>query len=239
MKKLTTLVLALMMLIYSTACSNKTDKKDEIANSDAVIESDGIASSDGEIASDADINSDEEKAEENNDGDKKEEGKPSQNKPDGESPQSKPETSAPQQTPTPESKPENTAKTIGTSLLADFNAKANSYSDAQSLADAISKNSVIEFMPVVESVSQGLLTGFGNAQITGFKDGAKFAPMIGTIPFIGYVFVLEDGMSASSFISTLRANADPSWNICTTADETITGSVGNKVFFVMSPKSFE
>ena len=66
-----------------------------------------------------------------------------------------------------------------------------------------------------------------------------FAPMIGTIPFIGYVFTLSDASQASSLIATLKANADLRWNICTSADEMVAGSSGNKVFFVMSPISFE
>jgi len=37
----------------------------------------------------------------------------------------------------------------------------------------------------------------------------------------------------------LKDNANPRWNICTEAEETVVGSVDNKVFFVMCPKSFE
>ena len=87
-------------------------------------------------------------------------------------------------------------------------------------------------------VEPGLLQGFDNAEIKGFKEGAVFMPMIGTIPFIGYVFTLEDGTDASSFISKLKSNANLRWNICTTADEMVAGSVGNKVFFVMCPTEF-
>ena len=36
----------------------------------------------------------------------------------------------------------------------------------------------------------------------------------------------------------LKANANLRWNICTTADEMVAGSVGNKVFFVMCPTEF-
>ena len=63
--------------------------------------------------------------------------------------------------------------------------------------------------------------------------------MIGSIPFVGYVFELEDASSVDSFISTLKDNADLRWNICVAADEMVTGSVGNKVFFVMCPTSLE
>ena len=66
-----------------------------------------------------------------------------------------------------------------------------------------------------------------------------FAPMIGTIPFVGYIFVLEEGTDVDGFKSTLETNADPRWNICTEADETIVDSVGNTVFFLMSPNTFE
>ena len=60
-------------------------------------------------------------------------------------------------------------------------------------------NSIIQFMGGTMPVEPGLLTGFGNTEITGFKEGVMFAPMIGTIPFVGYVFVLEDGVAASDF----------------------------------------
>ena len=66
-----------------------------------------------------------------------------------------------------------------------------------------------------------------------------FGPMIGSIPFIGYVFELKDETDVNQFISTLKSNADLRWNICTEADEMVVCSVDKKVFFVMCPKYFE
>ena len=142
----------------------------------------------------------------------------------------------------PETKPEvniETPKTVGNILLADFKSKASNDKTALSIAEALSQNSIIQFGAMAMEVSEGLLTGFDNAEIKGFSEGAVFAPMIGTIPFVGYVFILEDGTNASDFISTLKSSANLRWNICTTADEMVAGSSGNKVFFVMSPKSFD
>ena len=88
-------------------------------------------------------------------------------------------------------------------------------------------------------IEPGMQMGFDNAEITGFSEGALFAPMIGTIPFIGYVFILEDGADVDAFKETLKSNANPRWNICTEAEETVVESVDNKVFFVMCPAAFE
>lgn len=135
--------------------------------------------------------------------------------------------------------PENA--TVGQTLLHDFQTRVNADSSlsVQDLADAISTNEIIQFGPVTMPVEPGLLTGFGNTEITGFKEGVMFAPMIGSIPFVGYVFLLEDGTDAAAFEQTLKDNANPRWNICTEADETVVGSVGNTVFFVMCPAQFE
>lgn len=95
------------------------------------------------------------------------------------------------------------------------------------------------FGPVVMPVEEGLLMGFDNAEIKGFQEGAMFAPMIGTIPFIGYVFTMADGVDATEFCTMLEESANPRWNICTEADEMFSTVSGNKVFFVMSPSTFE
>lgn len=126
-------------------------------------------------------------------------------------------------------------------LLADFNAQlaANSALSAQEIADTLLTNSIIPFMGGSVPVEPGLLTGFGNAEITGFEEGVMFAPMIGSIPFVGYVFDLAEGTDAAAFVKTLEDNADRRWNICVEADETVVEVNGDKVFFVMSPLSFE
>ena len=153
-----------------------------------------------------------------------------------EKPQVKPEEKP---APAPETKPEAT-QSVGNTLLSDFKAKAGSHSSAVSLAEALVANPSISNIGCgAMPVEPGFLTGFDNAEIKGFKEGAMFAPMIGTIPFVGYVFILEDGTNASDFISTLKSSANLRWNVCTSADEMVAGSSGNKVFFVMSPKTFE
>lgn len=130
--------------------------------------------------------------------------------------------------------------TLGQTLLADFQAKAADESmNCQVLADEILKNPVIQFGPATMPVEPGLLTGFDNAEIKGFKEGVMFAPMIGSIPFVGYVFDLEEGTDGAAFMQTLKDNANPRWNICVEAEETVVEQVGNKVFFLMCPKSIE
>ena len=130
--------------------------------------------------------------------------------------------------------------TLGETLRADFEERAaDGMLSCQILADELIKNPAIQFGPATMPVQPGLLTGFGNAEITGFRDGIMFAPMIGSIPFVGYVFELEEGTDGEAFMQTLKDNADPRWNICVEAEEMVVSQTGNKVFFVMCPTSLE
>ena len=106
-------------------------------------------------------------------------------------------------------------------------------------AEKLVEKGNLPFMAGAMEVEPGLLSGFDNAEITGFKSGAQFGPMMGSIAFIGYVFELEDGVSATDFIANLKKNANLRWNICVEAEEMVAGSSGNKVFFVMCPKTFQ
>ena len=131
----------------------------------------------------------------------------------------------------------NDQDTVGKVLLQDF--KSNPDGTALEVAERIITNESIPFMGGAMEVEPGLLTGFNNAEITGFKEGAMFSPMIGTIPFVGYIFEIEDGADIDGFMDTLKQNANLRWNICTEAEELTLGREGNKVFFLMSPMSFE
>ncbi len=110
---------------------------------------------------------------------------------------------------------------------------------AYDIAEILATDPVIAFAGGAMEIEPGFLTGFGNAEITGFKEGAVFMPIIGSIPFVGYVFQLEEGADVDAFIKTLEDNANLRWNICVEADEMVTGSEGTFVFFCMSPISFE
>ena len=156
------------------------------------------------------------------------------NKPE-EKPEAKPEVKPETK---PEEKPEE-PKTVGQTLLSAFKKSATNSSSALSIAEALITNEVIVFGGGAVPVEEGYLVGFENTEIKGFSEGAMFAPMIGTIPFVGYVFTLADGTNAADFIATLKESANLRWDICTSADEMVTGSQGNKVFFVMCPTSFE
>lgn len=146
------------------------------------------------------------------------------------------------ETPTPSAVPSETpaGESMGQALLQDFTDRVNAEPDigAEELAKALLENPVIEFSGDAVPVEQGLLTGFGNTEITGFAQGAMFAPMIGTIPFVGYVFRLDADADVDAFVQTLKDQAMLNWNICTQADEMLCDAVDNTVFFVMSPASF-
>ena len=134
-----------------------------------------------------------------------------------------------------------TGETVGTVLANEFHSIKVETPDitAQEMADAILANPMIQFGGAAMEVEEGILSGFGNTEIKGFKEGVMFAPMISSIPFVGYVFTLEDGADVDAFMQTLEENADPRWNICTEAEETVVEKADSMVFFVMCPSQFE
>lgn len=209
MKKLLALLLALVMVIGITACG-KTEPADN------------------ETETGTEITETVPPVEETESTEEKEDDKKSSEAPT-EKPQEKPV-----ETPAEPSAP----KTVGNKLLAEFKSKANSGS-AYDIANAIATGGSLPFMAGAMEIEPGLLSGFDNYEVKGFKSGATFGPMIGSIAFIGYVFELENGTDVASFISDLKANANLRWNICVEAEEMVAGSSGNKVFFVMCPKSFD
>ncbi len=140
-------------------------------------------------------------------------------------------TDAPIETPD-NAKPEG-GMTMGETLKAEFETQANSgITDIQQIADVLLANSVIEFAGAAMPVEPGYLAGF-SAEIHDFEQGVMFAPMIGSIPFVGYIFVVDGDTVA--FTEQLNSNADPRWNICVEATETVTATVDNLVLFVMCP----
>lgn len=128
--------------------------------------------------------------------------------------------------------------TAGQVLLAAFQdmMAANPDMTAQEAADALITNEIILFMGGTMPVEPGFLTGF-NTEITGFEEATVFMPMIGTIPFVGYVFDLAEDADVEAFKTTLSTNANMRWNVCTEAEEMIIEAIGDKVFFLMCKKN--
>ena len=154
-------------------------------------------------------------------------------------------TEKPSKKPEKNEKPDDTEKetneeqkkeTVANTLMSDFKSIAKSQ-NAESIANQLIANKIIPFMPAVMPVEEGWLNGFGDAEITGFKEGAMFGPMIGSIPFIGYVFELKDETDVNQFISTLKSNADLRWNICTEAEDYAVTSIDDYVFVIMCSDS--
>ena len=133
------------------------------------------------------------------------------------------------------------AGTMGSTLWDAFVEALNQNPDAntETLANTLIGNPVIQFMGMAMPVEAGTeyFAGFDNYTITGFDSAASFGPMIGSIPFIGYVFQVSEGTDVNTFLSNLTGNCNPRWNICVEADQTVAGAVGNMVLFVMCPAS--
>ena len=131
-----------------------------------------------------------------------------------------------------------TPSTVGGMMYQQFTEVAEGKT-ALEIAEALATSETLPFMGGALEIEPGFLSGFDNYEVTGFSKGAMFAPMMGTIPFVGYIFELEEGADVEAFKTSLKDNANLRWNICTEAEEMTVENKGNMVFFLMSPTEFE
>ena len=105
------------------------------------------------------------------------------------------------------------------------------------IADSIVNSGMLPFMAGSMEIEVGAeyFAGFDNYAIEGYKSAACFMPMMGSIAFVGYVFELEDGVDADAFMTALKENCNPRWNICVEADQTVCEEVDGKILFLMCP----
>lgn len=252
MKRFLMFILILAIAVTFVSCKSKEEQKPQTSGSqveEEIIEEPDIVDSEEEAEpekTEDDKTENENKPAENKPAENKPaENKPAENKPAENKPaENKPAENKPAENKPVENKPAETPstanKTLGNVLLADFKAKAASGMDAEAIAGGLLKNPAILFGGATNPVAPGdYLPGFDESEIKGFKSGVAFMPMIGSIPFVGYVFELDGTVGASEFISSLKKSANLRWLVCAEAEEMVAGSEGNKVFFVMCPKSLE
>lgn len=117
--------------------------------------------------------------------------------------------------------------TVGNRYLKVF--EATDKTGADEVIDELLSQVQVPYQLVKMDVEEGFLSGF-DEEVRGFSKGVMISPMIGTIPFVGYVFETDDPEGLLSF---LKEKANMAWNICTQADETVSAIKGNLVFFMM------
>lgn len=126
-------------------------------------------------------------------------------------------------------------KTVALILAEQFKETMKSTNDLQEVARKLTQNDIMEIAINLETLDkEDYISGF-KTEIKDFKQAITIRPMIGTIPFVAYLFEVDN---AEEFAENLRSNADLRWNICTEADDLEIAIVDNYVFFVMAPKSF-
>ena len=136
---------------------------------------------------------------------------------------------------------EGATETEGTAGEILFNAfkemmEAKPETTAQEAADALITNEIIQFMGGAMPVEPGLLSGFDNTEIKGFEEAVVFMPMMGSIPFVGYIFDMPADADLEAFMTTLKESANMRWQVCVEAEEMVVEAIGDKVFFLMCKK---
>lgn len=253
MKKILSFFLVLSMLLAMTACGTKTPKDDNLPDSPGVEEPEN--KQDAQLPEAGTQPNEEESNQQDTPQPKPEKPVQTGSETKTETP-STPAVTTPT-TPTTPSEPEKPAQTpstpststpsepsepsanatVGQQLLARFKQVGGS-GTAEEIAEKMIEGDLLPFAPATAPREEGFLSGF-REDITGFSEAAVFCPIIGTIPFMGYIFKLPAGADVNAFISDLKSKANLRWNVCTSADEMVTGHIGQTVFFVMCPSEFE
>ncbi len=122
--------------------------------------------------------------------------------------------------------------TMGDTMLAVF--RANRDKSVDDIANACISDKSIQFFGMTAPMEEGFFAEF-DGDVKGFSKCVKFGPAMGSIAFSGLVFEVTG--DADAFAADLKSRANPRWNICVEAEQTICEVYGNKVFFLMCPKS--
>ena len=125
--------------------------------------------------------------------------------------------------------------TVATKLVAAFEEQIKTEKDIEKIANNISTNENIKIAVGVMDVEKGLLDGF-DGEITEFLRAYAIKPMIGSQPFVAYIFETNN---TTKLKELLEEKANKRWNICTEADDLEISVVDNYVFLVMSPTNFD
>lgn len=89
----------------------------------------------------------------------------------------------------------------------------------------------VEYDLDMNHVYPGYLLGFSQ-DIVHFEDAVIISPIVGTIPFVCYVFQTSEPELLTKEIENYH---DMRWNICTEAEEKILKQDHNFVLFAMTP----
>lgn len=95
----------------------------------------------------------------------------------------------------------------------------------------VSNSGLLPFDCIVEDAPEDFLPGFTN-KVNGYHEAAMMAPIIGSHPFIVYLFLADD---VDALKTDLMREADPRWNICTEATVVVCEEYGEIVLFAMLP----
>ena len=127
-------------------------------------------------------------------------------------------------------------KSVAKVLTQQFKEEIKNEKDIEKVASSIAENKVLEIATDVAVLgADDYISGF-QTEIKNFNHAVVIRPIIGSIPFVAYIFEVEN---ANEFAEELKSSAALRRNICTDADEMHAVVSGDYVFFVMSPKNFE
>ena len=121
--------------------------------------------------------------------------------------------------------------TLGSQLVNQFQKHAKEESDPMEIAQKIVSDDLAEISLDAESVEPGWLNGF-DENVTGFTKGVMIAPVIGSIPYVSYVFETD---YPEALVEELDEKHNMRCNICTEAEEKVSSIYENLVYYAMVP----
>jgi|GEM_PF-1990175 len=109
------------------------------------------------------------------------------------------------------------------------------------LVDVVNNSAAVPFETMTERVDEsfGFFTGLAVSGLEGYEEAVYIAPEANWVPFMAYVFSLEEGTKANEFSAMLKESADPLWSETFLIEAApVVAYSGNKVLFVLAPEQF-